>query len=68
MKRYNIRIILQSRTTSWFADEIITSNLVDDGGTNNNYAFCDDDGLYNYYPVANTIIEELAPEKVTLDL
>jgi hypothetical protein len=61
MKRYKIRILLNSGTTSWFADEIIISNLEDEGGTSNNYIFCDDEGLYKYYPVANTIIEELEP-------
>lgn len=60
MKRYKIRILLNSGTTGWFADEIIISNLENEGGTSN-YIFCDDEGLYKYYPVANTIIEELEP-------
>ena len=62
MKKYKIRILINSGDSKWWTEEIITANLVDYG---NNYIFCDNDGLHTYYPITNTIVEELAPEKVT---
>lgn len=66
MKTYRIRIILQSGTTAGFTEETITSNLTSDGYKSTNYTFCDDDGLYKYYPTSCTIIEELKNEKPTI--
>ena len=66
MKKYKIRIIINSGTTSWFADEVITSNLINNSG--DKYIFRDDQGLHKFYPAANTIVEELASEKVTLEI
>mgnify|MGYP003392093190 CR=1 FL=1 len=66
MKKYKIRIIINSGTTSWFADEVITSNLINNSG--DKYIFRDDQGLHKFYPAVNTIVEELASEKVTLEI
>jgi hypothetical protein len=66
MKRYKIRILLNSGTTSWFEAEVIISNLINSSG--DKYIFRDDQGLHKFYPAANTIIEELASEKVTLEI
>ena len=66
MKKYKIRIIINSGTTSWFADEVITSNLINNSG--DKYIFRDDQGLQKFYPAVNTIVEELASEKVTLEI
>lgn len=68
MKKYKIRIIIQSGSTSWFSEEVIISNLISDGYKSNNYTFRDDEGLYKYYPASFTIVEELKNEKPTITI
>jgi len=70
MSTYKIRILLNSGTTGWFADETITDvKLASASG--NNYQFYDDNNRWKYYPVAYTIVEQIddpTPEKITLEI
>ena len=56
MKIYRIRILVQAGTQCWI-EEIITARLTSTSG--NCYTFVDDDHRWKYYPVANTIVEQL---------
>jgi len=74
MSTYKIRILLNSGTTGWFADETIT-NVKLASASGNNYQFYDDSDKNNikwkYYPVAYTIVEQIddpTPEKITLEI
>ena len=59
MKKYRIRVLIQSGSTSYFGvDKTISAELVYSGG-NGYYKFMDDKGKDQYYPIINTIIEEL---------
>ena len=70
MSTYKIRILMNSATSNWWADETITGvKLATASG--NNYQFYDDKNRWKYYPVANTIVEQIddpTPEKITLDI
>lgn len=67
MSTYKIRIILNSGTGSWFADEIIeNTTLISASG--NNYQFRDDNNKWKYYPVSYTIVEQMDDPKINLDL
>jgi hypothetical protein len=70
MSTYKIRILLNSGTTGWFSEEIITDvKLASASG--NNYQFYDDKNRWKYYPVAYTIVEQIddtTPEKITLEI
>lgn len=70
MSTYKIRILLNSGTTGWWADEIITDvKLASSSGSN--YQFYDDQNRWKYYPTAYTIVEQIddpTPEKISLDI
>lgn len=55
MKRYRIRILVHAGTQCWI-EEIIISKLVSTSGT---FQFVDDEGKWKYYPINNTIVEQL---------
>jgi len=56
MKRYRIRILVQAGTQCWL-EETIVAHLASSSGTN--YQFVDEKNRWKYYPVANTIVEQL---------
>jgi hypothetical protein len=56
MKTYRIRILVHAGTQRWI-EETIIAHLASSSGTN--YQFVDDDNRWKYYPVANTIVEQL---------
>ena len=70
MSTYKIRILMQSGTSTLWADETITDvKLASVSG--NNYQFYDDKNRWKYYPVAYTIVEQIddpTPEKITLEI
>ena len=56
-KKYRVRILPQNGTTQWLAEEIIVAerfNTSDKGY----YVFMEDE-KEKYYPINNTIVEEL---------
>ena len=57
MKKYRIRVMLNSGSTSYFGlDTTIKGELTEIG--DNYYRFRDDNGRFSYYPIVNTIVEE----------
>jgi hypothetical protein len=56
MKTYRIRILVHAGTQCWI-EETIVAHLRSTSG--NNYQFVDDNHRWKYYPVANTIVEQL---------
>lgn len=54
--RYRIRILAQAGTQCWI-EEVITSKLVSASG--NTFQFVDAEGKWKYYPINNTIVEQI---------
>ena len=70
MSTYKIRILINSGDSKWWSQETITGvELANASGSN--YQFYDDKNRWKYYPVANTIVEQIddpTPEKITLEI
>ena len=58
-KKYRVRILMQSGTTQQWLEEEFEAEQFSPNSTASGYYWFKVDGKQRYYPITNTIIEEL---------